>query len=279
MSRMIPARRIAAHGAPVSLDTLSRAIPTIANAHAYADRSAKFRPVTTLNVLARLESEGFQVYDARSAALKTRLERDGYQKHMIRLRHVHAARAGDYVPELVLINANDGTSSYQIIFGAFRFVCENGIIIGSSFGAASVLHMGDNIASRVIDASYRVISEADRLHAVIDRWRGITLDDVESQSFAADAHKLRFPDPETAPIESRTLLTVRRPDDAASDLWTVFNRVQENITRGGFRGVIRAANGKLRKATVRAINGIDASVNINRRLFDLAENYADNLAA
>jgi len=56
-------------------------------------------------------------------------------------------------------------------------------------------------------------------------------------------------------------------DDRAPDLWTTFNRVQENIIKGGVRG--RNATGK--RTTTRAVNGIDQGVKLNRALWVLAE--------
>ena len=54
--------------------------------------------------------------------------------------------------------------------------------------------------------------------------------------------------------------TVRRPEDNSLDLWTTFNRVQENVMRGGQEGVRRAVNGSRRRTTVRPVNGIDSNV-------------------
>ena len=56
-------------------------------------------------------------------------------------------------------------------------------------------------------------------------------------------------------------------DDRAPDLWTTFNRVQENIIKGGVRG--RNATGK--RVTTRAVNGIDQDIKLNRALWVLAE--------
>ena len=48
-----------------------------------------------------------------------------FTKHMIRLRHRDqktgaARRLGDVFPEVVLVNANDGSSSYVMSAGLFR---------------------------------------------------------------------------------------------------------------------------------------------------------------
>ena len=51
------------------------------------------------------------------------------------------------------------------------------------------------------------------------------------------------------------------------DLWAVFNRVQENLVKGGLNG--RTANG--RNQRTRPVQGIDQNLRLNRALWLLAE--------
>lgn len=260
---------------PISLDAIASRFPSVAQSLAHWDRSTKFQPVTTLDVVGGMVSEGFNVHAVQVAGLTERgKHRDGYQRHLLRMRRDGIVSGSEYAPELIIQNANDGSASFSIILGAFRFICENGIITGSSFGAATVSHRGDNIQGRVIDASYTVIGAASRLMDKVETWRGITLDRDTQEAFASEAHAIRFPGADRAPITSQTMLTTRRGEDAGSDLWSVFNRVQENTTRGGFRGRIMGNNGRMRNTTMRPINSIAANVSINRQLFDLAERFA-----
>ena len=85
---------------------------------------------------------------------------------------------------------------------------------------------------------------------------------VDLASAAADATAER-----PAPVTDTQLVASRRPQDTPSDLWTVLNRVQENVARGGLPG--RSAQG--RRMTTRAVQSIDASVQLNRALWVLAE--------
>ena len=93
--------------------------------------------------------------------------------------------------------------------------------------------------------------------------QGTNLSDGDVRQFAREAARLRFGiDPEDSVDESmvRGLLQVRRRDDALSDLWSVFNRVQENGTRGGFK--IPDANNRMRR--VRERRNIVADTDWNR---------------
>ncbi|MFM9755269.1 DUF932 domain-containing protein, partial [Streptomyces turgidiscabies] len=55
--------------------------------------------------------------------------------------------------------------------------------------------------------------------------------------------------------------------DRKNDLWAVFNRVQENLVKGGLNG--RTANG--RNQRTRPVQGIDQNLRLNRALWLLAE--------
>jgi hypothetical protein len=67
---------------------------------------------------------------------------------------------------------------------------------------------------------------------------------------------------------------VRRPEDHGNDLWTVYNRAQEAVIRGGMQGRIIGSNGRPRKTTVRGIKAIDSELRANRGLFDIARKFA-----
>ena len=74
-------------------------------------------------------------------------------------------------------------------------------------------------------------------------------------------------DENEAPITANQLLSTRRIADRNPDLWSNFNRVQENIIRGGLRG--RTANGN--RTTTREVKSIDNNVKLNKALWILAD--------
>ncbi|MFP3531730.1 DUF932 domain-containing protein, partial [Burkholderia sp. SIMBA_013] len=92
----------------------------------------------------------------------------------------------------------------------------------------------------------------------------------EQHAFARSALALRY-DPTDAeapaPIAESQLLAPRRFEDRRDDLWTVFNRVQENLTKGGLHGRSRTG----RAMSTRPITGIDQDVKLNRALWMLAD--------
>jgi hypothetical protein len=130
-----------------------------------------------------------------------------------------------------------------------------------------VPHKGD-VAGQVIEGAYQVLGGFDRAQESREAMQAITLDMGESEVFARAALALKYDDPDKpAPITESQILTPRRFDDRRPDLWAVFNRTQENLTKGGLSG--RAANG--RRQQTRPVQGIDTDIRLNRALWLLAD--------
>jgi len=118
----------------------------------------------------------------------------------------------------------------------------------------------------VLEASYRVIDNVPRIQQEVKELKDIELTKNEQQLFAESALQLKYHDNST--IQPAQLLQPRRYDDQKPDLWTTFNRVQENlIEKGGLRG--RTAT--MRRTRTRPIKGIDENVKLNKALWTLAE--------
>jgi hypothetical protein len=251
---------------PLSDAAIRSVAPSVYASEAHESRSARYAYIPTVEVLSRLRREGFEPFQVTQC--KTRIEsRRDFTKHMLRLRHASQINAAE-ANEIVLLNSHDGTSSYQLLSGLFRFVCSNGLVVGSMFDDIRVKHSG-NVVDSVIEGAYEVLQRFDRVADSRDTMRALTLTPGESELFARTALTLKY-DEIAAPITESQVLRPRRSDDASADLWTTFNRVQENLIDGGLRG--RAANG--RRTTTRAVSGIDQNVKLNRALWTLAEEMA-----
>ncbi|MCY1297040.1 hypothetical protein D9M70_464620 [compost metagenome] len=85
---------------------------------------------------------------------------------------------------------------------------------------------------------------------------------------ARSALALKYDTPnQVVPITEAQVLMPRRVDDRGSDLWSTFNRIQENLVKGGLNG--RSAHG--RRQSTRPVQGIDQNLRLNRALWMLAE--------
>ena len=250
---------------PLSDDQIRTVAPSIFAETPHESRSQRYSYIPTAAVLAELRKEGFQPFMVCQTRVRHEDRRD-YTKHMLRLRHARQID-GTEANEIILLNSHDGTSSYQMLAGMFRFVCQNGLVCGDTFADVRVPHKG-NVTDHVIEGAYEVLDGFERVQHSRDTMQAITLDDGEAEVFARSALTLKYDDSGKAvPITESQILRPRRFDDNRSDLWSVFNRVQENLVKGGLTS--RTANGRQRQT--RPVQGIDQNVRLNRALWLLAD--------
>lgn len=278
---------------PLTDADLHRVAPSLFATEAHHSRSDRFVPVPTIDIVRGLQREGFEVFAASQAKSRDASRRE-FTKHMVRLRNpsYRPLASGDCF-EIILINGNDGSSAYRMMPGFFRFACANGLIVGESIGETRVRHSG-NAMHDVIDGAYTVLQDAPQVIDRVDMMRSTSLTRDEALAFATAAHQLRFPtatlghdDPAVspAPIDASRLLSARRVADVneRSNLWGVFNVVQENVVKGGQKGWVERLDARkrpqLRRATTRAVQGIDGNRDLNRALWTLAEEMAKLKAA
>ncbi|MGO2712655.1 MAG: DUF932 domain-containing protein [Pseudomonas helleri] len=251
---------------PLSDDQIHRVAPSIFAEAPHESRSKRYAYIPTATVLTELRKEGFQPFMVTQTRTRHEDRRD-YTKHMIRLRHASQINARGEANEIILLNSHDGTSSYQMLAGMFRFVCSNGLVCVDTVADVRVPHKGD-VAGQVIEGAYQVLHGFDRALESRESMQAITLDEGEAEVFARAALSLKYDDPDKpAPITESQILMPRRFDDRRPDLWMTFNRIQENLTKGGLSG--RSANG--RRQQTRPVQGIDSEVRLNRALWLLAD--------
>lgn len=130
---------------------------------------------------------------------------------MVRLRR-EGANKGTEVPEIILLNSHDGSSSYQMIPGMFRFVCTNGLVCGTSFGEIRVPHKGD-IVGRVIEGAYEVLGIFDKITEGVDVMKSITLTKEEQRLFGQAALTYRYEDENKSPVSIEQIIHPRRYED------------------------------------------------------------------
>jgi hypothetical protein len=152
-------------------------------------------------------------------------------------------------------------------------------VVGSVSNDIRIPHKG-SIQDEVIEGAFRVLDDFAAVNDATERMKALELRPHEERAFATAALALRYdkrgePDERgqgseaqpPAPITAEQLIEARRPEDLDRNLWTTFQRVQENALRGGQPG--RSAQGK--RLHTRPVASIDRSVSLNRALWVLAE--------
>ncbi len=254
---------------PLAEDQMRQVAPSIFAAGKHPSRSERYTYIPTIEVLRGLRREGFEPFMVAQG--QSRIEgKTEFTKHLIRLRHGVPSPGRAEANEIILINSHDGASSYQMLAGAVRFVCSNGLVVGDIAHDIRIPHTG-SVQDAVIDGAFRVLEGFETVDASIDGMKALPLKAEEEHAFAEAALVLRYGEavdgPSLAPITADRLMEARRPEDLGHDLWTAFQRTQEHLTRGGQPG--RTAQG--RRTHTRPIAGIDRSVHLNRALWTLAE--------
>jgi hypothetical protein len=197
----------------------------------------------------------------------------GYQKHIIQFRSfdnlLKPDRNEEYA-DIVLTNSHNRSSSFIVDLAIFRIVCSNMLVVPSqSFYSNSIIHKGFNL-DKVNNAIDEVVSYMPNIQEQIETFKSINLSPIEQHSLANAASDLRF-DRNLHKVDAEEFLQVHRNEDSSSDLWTVFNRVQEAMIRGGVKGVNKESG---KSFTSKPIKAIDTNIKLNKELFSTVQTIA-----
>ena len=244
---------------------------TVNQTQAHNSRSDRYNFVSTKQVLEVFKAHGWLPVAVQETKVRN-YSKQGFQKHLVKLRQSDQAElknVGDEILELSLKASHDGSSTWELLLGLFRLVCGNGVIatIGD-FGSFRILHKGMT-DQKVADAILHVLDYGPNLLERVKEFKAIPLTDSMQNHFARQAIELVNEGKEFI-IKPEDLLASRRPEDNASDLWTTFNRVQENVIRGGIARTTK--QGKSRK--MRQVKNIDRNVKLNQGLWKIADQLA-----
>jgi hypothetical protein len=249
--------------------------PSVFSEESKVGLSDKYRFLSTINVIDALRDNGYQPVMAGQSRSKFEGNRV-FAKHIIRMRHsefLNKPMEGE-VPELVLTNSHNGTSTYELMFGIFRLVCSNGMIVASSsINSIRVIHRGDrDLLNQIIDLSKQISAETPKIFDQINMFKSIKLTFNEQVAYAKS---MSMVSPSSIKIDPYYLLQSYRSADNTGtnsdrDLWTTTNVIQEKLVKGGVRG--RTSNGMRRRTT--GISSIKNLVDVNKAIWTLTEEMA-----
>lgn len=233
--------------------------------------------VNTSEIVARFERQGWLLSDAKQAKVKSD-ERQGYQKHLLRFRNENFPRIDGFrennesIPELIVENSHDGTSSLKIYFGVFRIACLNGIISGANFSSYRIIHSQNSI--KKIDESIDLMTGSiPDLIKRVSQYSQIEMSHDKSLELAASFAALRLHNTKgVLDTKLDAMLAPRRSADTEKDAYSIFNVLQEKVIRGGIRYTQKnLVTGFDDRKTTRAINSVSQSVKLNREMWNSLE--------
>ena len=253
----------------ISKEQVKQVAPSVFTKTGSSNVSEKYSHIPTERVMDDMSALGWNVVDAKE--IKAR-KNQGFQKHMLVFANpeiVISGVDGDTVfPRILLTNSHDGKNAFTFKAGLFRLVCSNGLVIADEqFGEMKIRHMGYDF-----EALQKLITDmVEKLPLTVEsmnQFKNKQLSEEQKQKFALEALGLRF-DTENKTFNVQDFLTPTRKEDEGSDLWSVFNLVQEKLVNGMFD--YRSAS-KTRKA--RRIKNFQQDVALNTDLYKLALQYA-----
>ena len=277
------------NAAALDFNTIIDDCPAVLTETKSPETSGKYGFVNTMQAMQILGDYGFRPTKAMQQPSR-KPENKPFAMHCISFAHDDDLRNpyNETRPEIILYNSHDGKSALKLFAGAYRFICSNGIVAGDGF-QSKMRH-----SKKTANGFETLLKDtAESLPRMMQRIA--TLQETETAAnvldFAYNAAKLRW---EMAPNELAEnaetgtyydkntiggLLGARRYDDQGTNAWKVFNRVQENIMRGGpdilslTKKAKETGQGwKYRKA--KAVSSLPETIRLNRELWNMSHELA-----
>ena len=236
--------------------------------------SKHYTHIPTERVIDDMELLGWKPIEAKEVKARKRSTK-GFQKHLLVFRNDDVVINGDdgdtVFPQILMTNSHDGKNSFQFQAGLYRLVCSNGLVIADEqFESVKMRHMGYSFED-LQDMMKEMVGKLPLTVESMNKMKAIEMAEEQILAFAKDALNARFTKKEMNRIEVdlKELTTPTRNEDKGSDLWSVFNVVQEKLIEGDFQ---YRAGGKVRQA--RVIKNFKQDMKINKKLFNVALEYA-----
>jgi len=209
--------------------------------------------IPTLDVVTKLQNEGWHIKGVDEQRGKNRKIINNYiQMHHPDFAVKNNKGKDEAYTSITISNSCNGAKPLQMSLGMFRQVCTNGLVRFDQHAETEKIKHTE-INYRDLDRFVASItSKTDKLLTEVNemKHKGLSIEDMHK--LATEAASLRYNNLDDINIDS--LLTVNRVEDEGNDLWTVFNRIQENLTHD--------------------IRNMNEDIKLNQQLFSLANQYA-----
>ena len=187
--------------------------------------------IPTIDVVQKLQKEGWMINGVdEQRNKKSRKITNNY----VQMTHPDFAiknKQGkdEAYSSITISNSCSGNQPLQMSLGAYRMVCSNGLVrFDEHAETEKIKHIEINY--RDLDRFVHSMNDkAQEVIAQLNTWKQQNLTAEQIKKFAYNAAKLRFNETDED-FNPDALLQVNRVEDEDNDVWTVFNRIQENLT-------------------------------------------------
>ena len=250
-----------------NIDKLSAFIPSLDSGWR-ANQQIKSKPfmVESLDAVREFQRQGWNI----AGALENRSKKSRkIDNHFIKMEHpdfkiLNKKGQTEAVATMNIQNSCNGSKPMELDLGAYRLVCSNGMVAHTSYSNATVSHSEKgqyNLNEILCDLGIRTQGVMDEFNKLKES----ELTPAEAIHMAGVAARIRFGS--NVKFDVDQLLNSIRPEDEDNDVWTVFNRIQENLTQAHR---ITDREGMM----YGAVTDPSEDTRINKELFQLAHAYA-----
>lgn len=238
-------------------------------------RTNKFKLISSIKIIELLKEQGLFVYEygqrgfnARGGGIKR------YTKHYAWLGTKESDEKlinNEVSPQYLFLNAHDGTTTIKFYRCLRRKVCDNGLIISNMNNSISFKHF-ENPTKDIFEKLKDYSHNFEEVISNVESMKLIELTQKEIEQFTNYAKKIRFGGTIVCKIENYEILKSRRKEDEGNSLWKIYNRVQENLIKGGL--IMKSSpkmNGEERIIKTHPIYDVNAEIRINLLLWENAK--------
>ena len=244
------------------INKLSAFIPSLDKDWRASQRiNSKATMVESLDAVREFQRQGWNIAGAYEQRNKQNRK---VGSHFIRMEHpdfkvTNSKGKIDAVATMNIFNCTTGAKPMELDLGAYRQVCSNGMIAHTSYSNASVPHTEKgqySLQEILCDLGIRTQGGMEEFNKLKER----NVSPQEAMYLATQAAEIRFGKGHR--IDVSQLLNTVREEDKGDDVWTVFNRIQENLTQP-HRITDHLGN------VMNGVSNIEEDTRINKELFEL----------
>lgn len=243
--------------------------------------SPKYGFANSNAILETFKAQGWTVDSTQIAKVRNEAD-NGYQKHLVLLSNPNLPRIAGLSADnessvrLCLLNSHNASTSLQVFLGVLRIACLNGIIAGKGFRYFRAVHSA-NIIERLQQGISYVTQGVPELVQNVQYLQSVQLNIEHRIQLARLVLPARFEN--VGGLLGYDLTCVERAlrtADTAQDAYTVANRLQEYLIRGGipysYTRNVKDLNGniidqKIVHTRTKLVSSIGTQIKLNEALF------------
>lgn len=239
-----------------------------------------FQHVTTRDILDVFQAKGWNVSSV-NVLNPRKPEHQGYQRHLVRLENPAfpsipgLSAANSSIPQICLLNANNATTALRLFFGFLRTACLNGIISGASLADFKAVH-SKNVLTRLGEGIEFLSANMHTMFSQVQALQSVQFTESMVKEYTKAMFDARLSSVGKV-INVNYNLPLQRVEDSALDGFTVHQRVQEYLIRGGIhytclRDVKDSQGNVMATRTIhthtRKLASIQGQIKLNRIAYD-----------